>query len=142
MEHVFNGLPSKQDYVRGVKSFIIENRIAFEEETDGESPTIGFLYDNGPKSVRCDLLIHSRGIKDPDNLLALEMKKKGNDRNVIDDYDRLENITKPRKDSTPKDCVCGTLMGAFLEISSNMYKIDLTWYENDVVRHESRSKSF
>jgi hypothetical protein len=32
---------------------------------------------DGPKSVRCDWLIHSRGLKDPDNILALEMKKKG-----------------------------------------------------------------
>lgn len=100
-------------------------------------------YSNdGPKSVRCDLLIHSRGLRNPDNLLALEMKKEGNERKVIEDYDRLENITKPRTDSTPKDCVCGTVVGVFLEISSKGYRINMTWYENNEVCHDSKSKPF
>ena len=79
----------------------------------------------GPKSVRCDLLIHSRGLKEPDNLLALEMKKKGNERKVLEDYDRLESITKPRTKITPKNCVCGTIVGVFLEISPHSYKMQL-----------------
>ncbi len=96
----------------------------------------------GPKSVRCDLLIHSRGLKDPDNLLALEMKKKGTMRKVIEDYDRLEGITKPRDIYTPKECVCGTIVGVFLEISNKGYKMNIIWYMDGSLNTETREKEF
>lgn len=80
-------------------------------------------------SVRCDLLIHSRGLKNPDNLLALEMKKEGVDTNVVSDHDRLENIVKPRTDETPADAVCDTLLGVFLEIRKSGYVLTEYWYD-------------
>ncbi len=80
-------------------------------------------------SVRCDLLIHSRGLKNPDNLLALEMKKENVDTNVVNDHDRLENIVKPRTDDTPEDAVCDTLLGVFLEIGKSGYVLTEYWYD-------------
>ena len=100
-------------------------------------------YSNGgSKSVRCDLLIHSRGLKDPDNLLALEMKKKGNERKVLEDYDRLDSITKPRDKCTPKECVCGTIVGVFLELSNQGYKMIIKWYSDGGPNTEIREKEF
>lgn len=46
MERIFNGLPSKKEYVEGVVSFLKQNNYAFEEEVDNDSPTIGMLYDS------------------------------------------------------------------------------------------------
>lgn len=75
-------------------------------------------YNDGDlRSVRCDLLIHSRGLKHLDNILALEMKKEGVTTNVDDDHDRLENIVKPRSKDTPKEAVCDTILGVFLEVA-------------------------
>jgi len=45
----------------------------------------------------------------------------------------MENIIKPRTDSTPKDCVCGTVVGVFREISSKGYQTDIMWYDNGKV---------
>ena len=88
------------------------------------------LYSDGKlHSVRCDLLIHSRGLKNPDNLLALEMKKENVDTNVVNDHDRLENIVKPRTDDTPEDAVCDTLLGIFLEIRKSGYVLTEYWYD-------------
>ena len=81
-------------------------------------------------SVRCDLLIHSRGLKLPDNILALEMKKENVGTNVSNDHDRLENIVKPRTTDTPKEAVCDTILGVFVEIGSNSCMLTEYWYED------------
>lgn len=87
-------------------------------------------YNDGKlHSVRCDLLIHSRGIKKTDNILALEMKKEKVDTNVASDHDRLENIVKPRTERTPKEAVCDTILGVFLEIASSSCKLTYYWYD-------------
>ena len=83
-------------------------------------------------AVRCDMLIHSRGLKNLDNLLALEMKKENVDTDVEDNHDRLENIVKPRTDDTPKNAVCDTLVGVFLEIASNGCKMTQYWYDEQL----------
>lgn len=47
MERVFNGLPSKKEYVEGVVSFLTQNGYEFEREEDVDSSSIGMLYDSG-----------------------------------------------------------------------------------------------
>ena len=84
-------------------------------------------------SVRCDLLIHSRGLKLPDNILALEMKKENVGTNVDNDHDRLENIVKPRTSNTPKEAVCDTILGVFIEIGSNSCILTEYWYEDNLI---------
>jgi len=84
-------------------------------------------------SVRCDLLLHSRGLKVPDNILALEMKKENVGTNVDNDHDRLENIVKPRTAETPKEAVCDTILGVFVEIGSNSCILTEYWYEDNPI---------
>lgn len=60
-----------------------------------------------------DLLIQRRGYR---NLLAVEMKRKGNKKHVLEDIARLKKLvstTPPESD----DCVFGTLVGAFITYS-------------------------
>ena len=45
MEHTFKGLPSKQEYVEGILSFMKQNNYSFEEDTDIDSPTICMLFE-------------------------------------------------------------------------------------------------
>ena len=92
--------------------------------------------DKNLHAVRCDLLIHSRGLKVPDNLLALEMKKEKVDTNVDNDHDRLQNIVKPRTKETPTEAVCDTLLGVFLEIRHNGYVLTTYWYDRKVRYNE------
>lgn len=47
MEKVFNGLPSKKEYIEGVASFLMNNSYAFKKEEDSSSSSIGMLYDSG-----------------------------------------------------------------------------------------------
>ena len=47
MERVFNGLPTKKEYVEGVVSFLTQNGYEFEREEDVDSSSIGMLYDSG-----------------------------------------------------------------------------------------------
>lgn len=91
------------------------------------------------RSVVCDLLIHSRGHNLnspnemnglPDNLLALEMKKESNKDNGTRESDRkrLIAMTKIEIDNNSIDHVANTILGVFLEIGSNSYKIE--FYSN------------
>lgn len=104
------------------------NRGVFGSKTKKVEYNDGKLH-----SVRCDLLIHSRGLKNPDNILALEMKKEKVETNVDDDHDRLENIVKPRTKNTPTDAVCDTLLGVYLEIGSSTCKLTYYWYDSKLV---------
>lgn len=91
------------------------------------------IYSDGKlHSVRCDLLIHSRGLLKPDNLLALEMKKEKVDSNVEDDHDRLQHIILPRTNETPIDAVCDTVLGVFLRIEKKGYVLTKYWYDNGI----------
>lgn len=47
MEQIFNGLPSKKEYVEGVVSSLIQYGYEFEKETDLSSSSIGLLYCTG-----------------------------------------------------------------------------------------------
>lgn len=86
------------------------------------------LYENSekmPQYMVSDLLIQSRGIAP--NLLAVEMKRKGNYKHVKEDKERLKSLVS----SMPQNeyCVHDTLLGAFIVYSINEVSIDL--FEDD-----------
>lgn len=78
---------------------------------------------SNPRNIRCDLLIHSRGIKTQDNLLALEMKKDSNSSNVEEDKSRLKALTTWNEYSDDS-FVCNTILGAFVTIEKSECTID------------------
>ena len=80
-----------------------------------------------PVYMVSDLLIQKRGYGR--NLLAVEMKRKGNHRNVMEDKERLKSLV-----SSPSDyeeglkCVHDTLIGVFMVYSSQ--GVEIEFYEN------------
>lgn len=71
--------------------------------------------------VTCDILLHSRGILEKDNLIAIEMKKSGrNPQETRDDHNRLKALTQPQfpYEGNPDRHVFGYEVGYFLEIDS------------------------
>ena len=48
---------------------------------------------NESKEIFCDLIVHSRQTKKRDNLICLEMKKRGNEFNIQEDLYRLRYLT-------------------------------------------------
>ena len=86
-------------------------------------------YENSkhmPQYMVSDLLIQSRG-KEP-NLLAVEMKRKGNYKHVKEDKQRLKSLVSSSTDSIQKDCVHDTLLGAYVTFSIDEVKI--MFFEN------------
>lgn len=85
-------------------------------------------YENSkhlPKKMVSDLLIQSRG-EEP-NFLAVEMKKKKNDLNRVEDRQRLKALVSPVPVERKLPCVYGTLVGAFIIFSSEDVVIELYW---------------
>ena len=67
--------------------------------------------------VRCDILLHSRGDLDDDNLIAVKMKK--DDASAADkqsDRERLQALTLPMPEGGNPDYVCGYRLGYYLEV--------------------------
>lgn len=79
-----------------------------------------------PRYMVSDLLIHSRDARP--NYLAVEMKRKGNTKNVVEDMERLKALVKPTHDNPDFNCVCGTRVGAFITYSKKDVKIEI--FEN------------
>lgn len=79
-----------------------------------------------------DLLIHSRGYMD--NYLAVEMKKKGNRKNVEEDIDRLKSLVSHSLQEPSNECVHNTLVGAFIEYSPTGVNIDIFEWGIDTYR--------
>lgn len=75
-----------------------------------------------PRAMVSDLLIQSRGQER--NLLALELKKLKNKKDVDNDIKRLIELVKP-DDSENRYCVHNTLVGAFVTYSSTEVSIQL-----------------
>jgi hypothetical protein len=73
-----------------------------------------------PINVVCDLLLHSRGKLQDDNLIAVEMKKSGGRRNHKQrDRERLQALTLPPPCvGADPDYVCGYQLGYYLEVNS------------------------
>ena len=84
-------------------------------------------YENSehrPVYMVSDLLIQSRGI--PRNYLAVEMKRKGNYRNIQEDRNRLKSIvSSPHNRGYAINCVHDTLVGAFIVYSPGGVQIEL-----------------
>ena len=73
------------------------------------------MYDNSKKLPRymvSDLLIQSKGYER--NYLAVEMKRKGNYRNVKEDHERLASMVSSRPRNEEQRCVHDSLVGAFI----------------------------
>lgn len=86
-------------------------------------------YENSehrPKYMVSDLLIQSRGYER--NLLAVEMKRKGNNKNVIADKERLISLVSSDDNYSRIRCVHDTLVGAFIMYSKDGVQILI--YEN------------
>ena len=87
-------------------------------------------YENSahrPVYMVSDLLIQTRGYGR--NYLAVEMKRKGNRRNVDEDKERLMSLaSSPSNYEQAHKCVYDTLVGAYIEYSKAGVKIEL--YEN------------
>lgn len=75
-------------------------------------------------TVNCDVIVHSRGKLDPDNLIAIEMKKsEAKTSDKLKDKNRLIALTKkPYQDIWSEDgvvqpeYVCGYLVGLYMEL--------------------------
>lgn len=86
-------------------------------------------YENSehlPQYMVSDLLIQSRG--EARNLVAVEMKRKGNYVNRNEDRQRLESLVSPVPVHNTLPCVYGTLVGAFIIYSSENVVIE--FYES------------
>lgn len=87
------------------------------------------MYENSehmPQYLVSDLLIQSRGQER--NLLAVEMKRKGNYNKVKEDKLRLESLVSPSKPHEVKECVHDTLLGAFITYSPT--DVNILLFEN------------
>ena len=80
-----------------------------------------------PVYMVSDLLIQTRGYGR--NLLAVEMKRKGNRKNVDEDKERLMSlVSSPSNYEQAQRCVYDTLVGAFIEYSKIGVNVEL--FEN------------
>jgi hypothetical protein len=67
--------------------------------------------------VVCDILLHSRGELQDDNLMAVEMKKDyATDERKQSDRERLQALTLPMPEGGNPDYVCGYPLGYYLEV--------------------------
>ena len=82
-----------------------------------------------PRYMVSDLLIHCRGHKR--NLLAVEMKRKGNKVGVDKDKERLSSLVIPYTHDQLPDCVHDTLLGTFIEYSTKGVNIDLFTFSDE-----------
>jgi hypothetical protein len=105
----------------------------YNRKQKGEIKTIIDDQNNIIK-ITCDLILHSRGeIEKRDNLIAIEMKKSGREKNEGDkDRNRLRAMTKSSiegvdsDDETPNpEHVCGYELGAFIEIDIEHCRINI-----------------
>lgn len=87
-------------------------------------------YENSahrPVYMVSDLLIQTRGYGR--NYLAVEMKRKGNRKNVDEDKERLMSlVSSPSNYEQAQKCVYDTLVGAFIEYSKTGVCVEL--FEN------------
>lgn len=88
--------------------------------------------------INCDLLLHSRGNLDTDNLIAVEMKKAERPaREEDEDCERLRIMTKPNYDDVivldgdiEPQHVCGYILGYFLWIDAETRTYRLKEFSN------------
>ena len=125
-------------------AFHLENRLRNYDKENSSSIFTGYYVDvefnkmfgNSPKnvyyddtghSVRCALLIHSRGLESQDNLLWLEMKKESNKFQNESDRKRVQSVTK--REAGNEDFVNNTLLGIYLTLNKSSFNVE--YYENE-----------
>lgn len=81
------------------------------------------FHTSNPKYMVSDLLIHGRGCLQ--NMLAIEMKKKGQSRKVKEDKERLESLVSSMSDNLESQYIYETIVGAFITYSPKEVKIEL-----------------
>ena len=91
---------------------------------------------NDQNKVVCDLLIHSRGQLELDNLLAIEMKKGNSKINSQKDKNRLKLLTTWEENL---ECVRNTMLGAFVRIKKKSCEIE--FYEDGEEIYDELSNS-
>jgi hypothetical protein len=87
-------------------------------------------------TITADLILHSRGTVDEDNLIAIEMKKADRpDREKESDRERLRAMTKsPDDEIWPLDAkaasehVCGYRLGAYIELNNRTRKASIEYF--------------
>ena len=80
-------------------------------------------HNSNPKYMVSDLLIHGRGHFR--NMLAIEMKKKGESRKVKEDKERLVSLVSSMPDNPDSQYIYETVVGAFITFSPKEVKIEL-----------------
>ena len=88
-------------------------------------------------TVVCDLIVHSRGEKPKDNLIAIEMKKRGRDLEEIEsDVDRLLALTNKRSNnynwgnSIDLETVSDYELGILYIIDRKLKEIELRFFSD------------
>lgn len=119
LAHHMENIMREYDYKYGYSVF--DNCYADVEYNRMEDGHLKYCADKikHRKYMVADLLIQERGYR---NLLAVEMKRKGNYDGVNKDRERLKEIVSL---NPPKSnhCVFGTLVGAFVRYSEDWVKI-------------------
>ena len=80
-------------------------------------------HTSNPKYMVSDLLIHGRGCLQ--NMLAIELKKKGQSRKVKEDKERLVSLVSSMSDNPESQYIYETIVGAFITYSREDVKIEL-----------------
>lgn len=80
-------------------------------------------HTSNPKYMVSDLLIHGRGCLQ--NMLAIELKKKGQSRKVKEDKERLMSLVSSMSDNPESQYIYETIVGAFITYSREDVKIEL-----------------
>ncbi|MDN3628203.1 hypothetical protein [Vibrio lentus] len=91
-------------------------------------------------TICCDLLLHSRGVKEQDNLIAIEMKKSGRkQQETVDDCERLTVLTRPTYENGQynEKHVCGYKLGVFIFVDYQKREFQFTYFENGCVLKNS-----
>ncbi len=109
----------------------------YNRKQDGEIKTII----NGEYEViqvTCDLILHSRGEQEPDNLIAIEMAKPDKTaQQVLSDRHRLMALTKRNLEhvwsfggKVHPEHVCGYLLGAFILVDRVRNLVSVEFFED------------
>lgn len=119
-----------REYDKSHSSYVFENYYVDVEYNRMGHGDLKYYEDSKHqlKYSVCDLLIQARGCGP--NLLAVELKKKGNSQNAQRDRERLESLVSSPTSETSSQCVHDTLLGAFITYSPDEVILELFENEN------------
>lgn len=102
-------------------------------KTEGGAPK---RYSELGKTMKCDLMVHSKGLNpERENLLYIEMKKSNNPQQVEEDKQKLRDLVGPVPSYVTDSKLAkmyNTLLGVFLKLDLNTKQFSgiKYWYEN------------